>query len=525
MELRRWQAEALPLLLRTLRRGDRALLSACTGAGKSILVAALLDDVLSTMRPGWACVVTVPTRSLVEQLAATLRAYLSVPVGRWYDRHKERGTVRVCCLPSLSSLIDDLEAEGLRCALWIGDEVHRAEAPGVISDLERLAPARWLGVTATPYRSHTGLTHWPELTYRYDMGRAFDEGVLVRPRVIVPVVGDGEDDDPVTVMLAMLRRRPEIGGPMVWSAASIPEAEERAARLGWLAYHSKMADGARVAAIEQLRTGQTPGLVHVRALSEGVDLPWLRTIGLGTRHSRTRVGLIQEVGRALRCHPGKDAAWILDPLRLMSTFDLEEIGQLIQAADDPDADEEERERKEQEEREEVERIARADLIRRVSEARALVEELRFAAPTEAGDVHPETIAEIERHEKDLRWIARRHQEHVRALFDARRSLDEGTARTLARLLTVARARVGDHMRRGGGWANAPRLDLGEPSPPAPRCRRCGSVSEWQRSRGGILAWCPSCDAHPTATGAAQPGNRIAVPAALFVAPHALPERP
>lgn len=524
MELRRWQAEALPLVLSTLRRNERALVSACTGAGKSELVAAICADVLSTLRPGWVIVASVPTQSLVEQLAATLRARLSVPVGRWYGRRKERGVVRVVCLPSLPSLIDDIEAEGTRCALWIGDEVHRAEAPGVVDALTQLNPARWLGVTATPYLSHTGLTHWPTLTYRYDMGRAFDEGVLVRPRPIFPLAGDGDDDDPVSVMLAMLRRRPEIGGPMVWSAATIEEAEERAGRLGWLAYHSELPDAVRVDRLEMLRVGDVPGLVHVRALSEGVDLPWLTTIGLGTRHSRTRVGLIQEVGRALRCHPGKDAAWILDPLRLMARFHIEEIGHLIQAADEPNAEEEEQQRQEQEEREEIERVKAAEEIRRVSEARALLEELRFLAPTPGATVEPQTLAEIERHEKGLRWVARHHQQHVRALYDARHSLDEGTARTLARLLTVARARVADHMKRGGQWAGAPRLDLGQPTPPAPRCRRCGAASEWQRSRGGILAWCPACDAHPTATGAAQPGDRIAVPAALFVSPHALPER-
>ena len=105
---------------------------------------------------------------------------------------------------------------------------------------------------------------------------------------------------------AIMARRPEVQGPLVMSAANIPEAEERAERMGWLAYHSKQSTAVRTERMRMLETGEVPGLVHVRALSEGVDMPWLPGLILGTEHGRNRVGLVQEIGRPLRAYPGKE---------------------------------------------------------------------------------------------------------------------------------------------------------------------------------------------------------------------------
>lgn len=445
MTLRAWQAEALPLVLGTLRRGERALVSACTGAGKSVFLAALLSDVLTTLRPGWAIVITVPTEALVEQLAATLREHLPVPVGRWYGRRKEAGVVRVCCLPSLPSLVAQLQAEGLRCALWVGDEVHRAESAVVVDALAALAPARWLGLTATPYRSETGLTHWPSLTYRYPMDRAFREGVLVRPIPLEAVHADGEGDA-IHGMLQILRRHPEVVGPGMASAANIADAEHRASVLGWQAYHSDLGQRERSARIEALRTGAVPGLVHVRALAEGVDLPWLRWGALTTEHSRTRVLAVQEIGRFLRAHPGKTCAWIVDPLQLTKRLRLEDIGQLIQAADDPDAEE----REEREAREAKEAAERVEAARLVSEAAAKLAELRFVQPA-AGGVSPWTLARLEKAEVGTRWLRKADRDLARTLLDARESLDEGTARGLLDALQAARREAAQRRAAGQQW--------------------------------------------------------------------------
>jgi hypothetical protein len=331
-------------------------------------------------------------------------------------------------------------------------------------------------------------------------------------------MGDPGADDVVEAVQAILRRRPEVQGPLVMSAADIPEAEERAARMGWLAYHSKQGSKLRAERMRQLEHGETPGLVHVRALSEGVDMPWLPGLILGTEHGRTRVGLVQEVGRPLRAHPGKEVAWIVDPHRLMARMKLEEIGQLIQAADDPDGEEEEKVKQEAEQVEaERLRALKVDDVRQVEEAIALLDELRFMdGHGSRGDVQPETLAEIERCSKGLRWVGARHRDHIRRLYDARATLDESTALTLARVLTVASARAQAHKARGGDWGTAPKLDLDRPCPPAPRCRRCGFASEWQRTRGTIVAWCVSCGQ--------SPDDLTPAPARLFISPHLLPQR-
>jgi superfamily II DNA or RNA helicase len=446
MNLRAWQSEALPVLLAALRRDERVLASIVTGGGKSYLLAALLADILTTLRPGWCVVITVPTKALVVQLTATLRHVLGRErVGRWYGVRKEVGTVRVCCLPSLPTLVEQLRADGVRCALWIGDEVHRAESQTVVDALAELAPRRWLGVTATPYRSDTGLTHWPTLTYRYTMARAFDEGVLVRPRILQSTHADGEADG-IAAMRSILARRPEVQGPGVAAAADIAEAEWRAAELGWLAYHSKLPDAERVRRIEALRTGATPGLVHVRALSEGVDLPWLTWLALTTEEGRNRLTTVQEIGRVLRSHPGKETCWILDPYRLTDRLNLADVGALIQAADEPeDAPTPAAVAREVKA---VEKIAA--LARLVSEGQALLAELRFAAPSTT-PAAPSTLRELDAVAKGTRWLVAKDRAAVHALLERREVLDDGTARGLAVALRAAIREAGQVYARTSAW--------------------------------------------------------------------------
>ena len=68
INLRRWQAEALPLALEVVQRqaGDRRVIQACTGAGKSRLIAEIVRQTRGDV------VITCPTEALVTQIAATL---------------------------------------------------------------------------------------------------------------------------------------------------------------------------------------------------------------------------------------------------------------------------------------------------------------------------------------------------------------------------------------------------------------------------------------------------------------------
>ena len=70
-EPRKWQAEALPIIVEQLRQGKRPVVSAIMGSGKSVLIAELCNLALQKLKPNAHIVVCAPRQSLVRQLSQT----------------------------------------------------------------------------------------------------------------------------------------------------------------------------------------------------------------------------------------------------------------------------------------------------------------------------------------------------------------------------------------------------------------------------------------------------------------------
>lgn len=351
LKLRKWQEEAIPLALGALERGDAGVVSATTGAGKSIFLAELLRRWRETHPPGeGAVVVTTPSRKLVEQLSGTLAGVLGAHVvGRYYTRAKQdRREVIVCCNPSVPRLADALSTQGRPVAVWVADECHRTESPTMMSGgeeasdgdadvngremLARLNAGRRLGLTATPFRSEADerLTLFDRLVYQYPPAEALRDGVIV-PWRIVPWGEERPDADVDDACVTLIR---ELGdratrGPGVVNARTIEDAEAYAARLtregiDARPIHSALTAAEQEANVAALRAGALDCLVHVSMLVEGVDYPWLRW-GCLRRPVGARVRFIQEIGRFLRAdaeNPGKTEAVLLDPNNLFGAFQV-----------------------------------------------------------------------------------------------------------------------------------------------------------------------------------------------------------
>lgn len=335
---RKWQAEALPIVQRELRQGGGPLLWACTGAGKSILQRAIVAWVLSSDKPG-VIVVDVPTQNLVKQMSATLEAHpwLAGRVGVFYGNKKkviDRGVI-VCCRPSLRHLVSVIVANRWPVRLYMVDEAHIApdrqrEFIGRLVD-EELGPGRKIAVTATPYRSDIkdSLTLWDRVVVEYNLNDATRDGVLVPYE---HKTWDGPSSVDIDDACAQMLREHAHHGPMLANAVDIEDAKSFASRLREAGLSADYICGRhsakrREALASRLRDGDLDCLVHVATLVEGVDWPWLRVLCLRrqamTRYKAlaegvsdsggSRVRLVQEIGRALRVHPGKDCAYILDP--------------------------------------------------------------------------------------------------------------------------------------------------------------------------------------------------------------------
>tara|TARA_R100001510_G_scaffold57750_1_gene67425 strand:- start:2552 stop:4036 length:1485 start_codon:yes stop_codon:yes gene_type:complete len=327
---RRWQQEALPVAIDALKAGKKPIISAIMGAGKSVLLAELVFQGLKKLRPDHKIVVVAPRQNLIRQLSETIAVRCGAEnVGVYYASEKDT-TKKVVITTFVST---PTIAKSIKCAMLIGDEVHGTEGEHFKYSWEDLNPACAIGFTATPYRSddRESLTLWDEVIYRYSAADALNDGVIV-PWELVHWDGTGSSDaDDVCHRLIS-----QMEGPGVVSALNIDDAESYAGYLNRYgiksaAIHSKMKRQQRDDLIEELRTGGLKCLVHVSLLAEGVDMPWLRWLCL-RRPVGARVRFVQEVGRVLRCHPGKEVAYIIDPHSLFNIHCLnnpEKLGEVL----------------------------------------------------------------------------------------------------------------------------------------------------------------------------------------------------
>lgn len=333
-ELRRWQAEALPLALAAIDAGTAGVIVATTGGGKSVFAAEMIRQYRLT-HPDARIVVTTPSVNLVEQLADTIASWLGPGVvGKYYTKAKQwRRPVVIACNASVVSLAEVLTAAAISVDLWVADEAHKTEteqfggtkAEGDDRPVDRLSSKRRIGVTATPFRAAEAqrLGLFDAVIYRYSPADALRDGVIVPWRFVRWDAEEVATDEAIPQMIAALGDRVQ-RGPGTVNASSIADAVAYVETLAThgitaKALHSQQAEAVRIEAVAQLKNGEIDCIVHVAMLVEGVDFPWLRW-GAFRRDVGSRVRFIQELGRYLRSAPEKTEAIILDPNGLEDRF-------------------------------------------------------------------------------------------------------------------------------------------------------------------------------------------------------------
>ena len=341
---RKWQAEALPEIIRQIKARQRPIVSAIMGSGKSVLIAELAWMALANLKPHRRIVITAPRQSLVVQLAKTIAGRCGADnVGKFYTYEKDIDkSVIVCCNASVKTLVENLGEN--RISLLIGDEVHGTESETFKESYKLLKPACAVGFTATPYRSNEKetLSLWDAVAYRYTAADALTDGVIV-PWKLATWSGEKFAAKNVDAICLSLIQSAGVG-PGIVSALDIADAEKYAQYLHSHGYkvkaiHSKMPKHMRESTLRKLQRGELDIVVHVSLLAEGVDMPWLKWICL-RRPVGARVRFVQEVGRVLRAHPDKEYAVIMDPHNLFSQHGLaypEALGELLVV--DPDEEE------------------------------------------------------------------------------------------------------------------------------------------------------------------------------------------
>lgn len=349
MQLRPYQRESLDALYAYWRKdGANGLIVLPTGAGKSLVLAALCHEILDqypNMRIG---VVTHVRELITQNYKELLSLWPAAPAGIYsagIGRRDIANRILLCGIQSTYNKVDLLGSFDI----LIVDEAHLISRNTssmygkFIANLRQLAPdMRLVGLTATAFRLDTGRLD-------YGKGRLFDKVVYEAP--ITKLIEQGylspllSKATATQFDISQVQKRggeyvPEqlevaVDQDWITQAAAREIVQYGTDRKSWLAFcagvnhaihmrgaiqeagasceavYGEMPKARRDHYIEQFRQGQIQCLTSVGVLGIGFNVPQVDLIAL-LRPTASAGLFVQQVGRGLRCAPDKKDALILD---------------------------------------------------------------------------------------------------------------------------------------------------------------------------------------------------------------------
>lgn len=308
-----------------MRRSRRVLLVSPTGSGKTVMFSYIASR---TAERGKRITIIVHRDELVGQVSNTLTAF-SVPHGIIAGGYPETpGPVQVASVFSLPTRLHRLPVPDL----LISDEAHHCTEGStwgkVIGAWQKTL---LLGVTASPTRlDGQGLGNtFGVMVQGKTVAELIAMGRLSRYRIFAPARPHIDSLPKSEQALAIMMDKPSITGdavahyrrhldgrPAVAFCVSIAHAQHVAEQFRADGYSAAAVDGT-MDRQQRRRIMADFGAVRLNVLtscdliSEGYDCPGM--FGAILLRPTTSLGLyLQQVGRALRVHPGKDEAVFLD---------------------------------------------------------------------------------------------------------------------------------------------------------------------------------------------------------------------
>lgn len=320
-----------------------------TGAGKSIIIAALVELFFKKWPEQHPrTLVIVPSKELAEQNAGHLDRVLpkNVSLGYYSASVGEKNPDADVIVATIGSVAKKAHLLG-DIKMVIIDECHRVNPDGagqyrsLINNLRKYCDFRVIGLTATPFRGDgIWLTDgtdplFTSIAHKVSIGKLIEEGYLaplVLPdkvitqidtsNVAIDTTGDYKIDElsrsveqaienvaAEAITLAAERRKWIAFTPTVGNAQSF------ARHLNNLGVTAQVVTGdtpkkEREALISQFKKGEIRCLVSVIALTTGFDVPDIDAL-LWLRPTTSKVLYIQGAGRGTRIAPGKnDCLWL-----------------------------------------------------------------------------------------------------------------------------------------------------------------------------------------------------------------------
>lgn len=330
MNLRPYQQQAITDLRLAYRGGARApLLVAATGAGKTIILAAITQAVAAR---GRRVLILVHRRELIRQASAKLNQagvnHGIIAAGFDPSDHPVQ-------VASVQTLARRLERQRWQPDLIVIDEAHHAIAGTWANVINHWPDSLLLGVTATPVRQDgRGLgAMFDRLVLGPSTAELVATGYLTPVKIYAPPqvadltgirtrAGDYANDQAAAAMT-----RPTVTGDAITHYQRIAAGQPAIAFCCNVNHATTVSDAFNAAGISaatllgnstdrdalvaRFAAGELQVLVTVDVVSEGFDCPGA-AVAILLRPTQSEGLFLQQVGRVLRPAPGKAAAIILD---------------------------------------------------------------------------------------------------------------------------------------------------------------------------------------------------------------------
>ena len=335
--LRPYQIDAVDRIMAALAAGERPIIVAPTGSGKTIVLAELIKRCVAAHK---RVLVLAHRREIINQTKQKLQAHgvrCSVIMASAENELRLYEPVQVAAIATLwVRAIRSNRIQLPLADLVIVDEAHHAVARTYRKVVEAYPGAMVLGATATPVRGNNrGLGGiFTSLIVAPQIPELIEQGYLVKTRVYAPLDPDlrgvaTRNGDYVESQLADRMDRAKLVGDIVthWhkygerrrtvafacSVAHSVHIKDEFVKSGVRAEHI---DGStpkpeRDAVLSRLASGETELVSNCMVLTEGWDMPEVGCCILA--RPTKRMGLFRQmIGRVLRPANGKPDAIVLD---------------------------------------------------------------------------------------------------------------------------------------------------------------------------------------------------------------------
>lgn len=332
-----YQHDALAALRRDWRAGGRqGLLHMATASGKTALAAWFLEELLAE-QPRARVLWLAHREGLVDQAANTVSDALGV-TSRGYGR---KGSLleKQFTFSTLQTAVRRLpEIDPEHFPFIVVDEAHHAPAESFAKVMRHFRPQYRLGLTATAKRldGQSLEPYFGRPTFEFDLPTALKGGWLAKVDYRL-IAGDSIDQLQLSkaqlrgLSIAQLNRRlfipqqeeaiaetvlkhlSQLENPRaIGYCRSIEHAERTAASLpDALAIHSALTASERRRRMDAFRAGEVSTITGIDIPSEGLDVPDVNVLFF-LRQTDSYTVYLQQLGRGLRRHPGKEKVTVLD---------------------------------------------------------------------------------------------------------------------------------------------------------------------------------------------------------------------